>query len=153
MPQPFTPIHCATCRAPIDAIEVLARHIETCSMVPYLPRDIVLDWPPLIDTMRRFEREYAAALLVLTCQKTNAWSPVSLADVEIAIKQALAGTDATSKWVRSAATFPIGPDFADLIAKGFARMLIKGHVVELTSQGVAALHCWAKPRPFTSAWS
>lgn len=148
MPQPFEPMQCPRCNAAIDHVEVLARHVETCG-APFLPSDVVLSCPPLVDTMGRFEWEYAAALLVLANQQCgNAWQFATAVQIAGAARTELDRPGPLRSWLYSLVTNPFfNPDFDTLVERGFA-IEAPGHgmPIALTAQGIARLYPWVKKK-------
>lgn len=135
-------MRCQACRADIDHVDALARHVETCG-TPFRPSDVVLVFPPLVDTVGRFERETAAALIVLANEKSgDTWGPVSRSQVVEVVRGELDRSSSKS-WVHWLVTQPFGhPDFDELVEHGYARWCEAPDPspVSLTAKGIAALY-------------
>lgn len=142
MPQRFEPMQCQVCRANIDRVDALARHVEKCG-APFRPSDVVLVFPPLVDTVGRFERETAAALIVLANAKSgDAWGPVTRSDV-VEVARAELERSSPKTWVHYLVAQPFGhPDFDELVEHGYARWCEAPDPspIALTAKGIAALY-------------
>lgn len=108
-------------------------------MIEFKPSQVVMGYMPLVDTMGRCEREFAAAIVVRVCQaKGDTWQAVAFSDVREVLKADLeAGTAPFAKLLGN----PVfRPDAWDLVAKGFARWVGEpGDVIELTEAGFEAI--------------
>ena len=135
-------MQCQVCRAAIDRVDALARHVDTCG-APFRPSDVVLVFPPLIDTVGRFERETAAALIVMANAKSgDAWSPVTRSHV-VEVARAELDRSSPKSWVHWLVAQPFGhPDFDELVAHGYARWCEAPDPspIALTAKGIAALY-------------
>lgn len=109
------------------------------------PSDIVLRNPPLVGTMGRAECEFAAAVIVRTCQIKNPdeWQPVTPGDVGAMITH---DQKHRIEPMYSCCNNPFfRPDFDRLVESGFARWIgepadvrdRKGPI-ELTTEGITA---------------
>jgi hypothetical protein len=113
----------------------------------FKPSEVFLNAiPPLTATMGRFEREFAAALLVRACQVDgDAWRGFTPAELGKVIARDLeAKVEPMVSWNRNPF---LRPDFRDLVAQGFAACtdLDNGAPVEFTERGLEALRRWVRP--------
>jgi hypothetical protein len=108
-------------------------------VIDFKPSQVEMGHMPLVDTMGRCEREFAAAIIVRVCQaKGDTWQSVAFSDIKhVLTADAEAGTLPFAKLVRC----PVfRPDAWDLVAKGFARWVGEpGDVIELTDIGLEAI--------------
>jgi len=93
---------------------------------------------PFVGTFNRAERETAAAVLVVACQKIDAWAAFTLpelADVLEELPKDHVLIDALNNPFTT-------PDFEDLVAAGFAEKTETG-AYGFTQQGFERLARWA----------
>lgn len=110
-------------------------------MIDFLPSQVVIKVPPLAGTMGRSEREYAAALIVRTCEANgDTWQGVSWKMLQEVIKKDV--IDKRSPFCEMMGNPFLRPDVQDLAACGFAT-LVDG-VATLTEKGFVALAPWVR---------
>lgn len=80
------------------------------------PKDIVVAFPPLMDTLGRAELELAAAIVVSVCQRRGSWGPVSWEEIKALAKDDLAKDPKHWLWTRVLCW----PDAHGLVDNGFA---------------------------------
>lgn len=109
----------------------------------FRPSDVLLLALPLVGTMGRAEREYAAALVVRACQVLgDSWQPISPKQLgEVIAGDLAAKREPLTGLNRNPFLFP---DFPDLIALGFVERTPEGQVA-FTVKGLEALRRWVKP--------
>jgi hypothetical protein len=107
------------------------------------PIDVVLDTPPLTGTLERVEIECAAALLVQALKVLGlGWTPIGVRQLAETIKSEMdAGNKPIATWSRNPF---LRPDFAGLVARGFA---VKSgpqgdEMLELTNECLLRLLPW-----------
>lgn len=121
-------------------------------MTEYLPSqvDLLGSYPPLVGTLKRTEREIAAALLVRTCQVNgDRWQPVVPRMIGEMLKVDL---DAGTEPLASLNNNPFArPDFHELVAEGYATgdLTVGGSPIELTEKAFEAMRRWVRALPFT----
>lgn len=107
------------------------------------PSDVRLGIPPLVGTMGHAEVEYAAALVVRTCQQnSDRWQPVSLQALVAVIK---ADVEEKREPNFSFSTNPFfRPNFRALAKSKFGRWTGKAgeSSLELTEIGIGVLERW-----------
>jgi hypothetical protein len=108
----------------------------------YLPKDVQLIAPSLLaGTMRKAEAEFAAALVVLSCQlRGNAWQPTSTDHIAAALSVELERETEIGRLVRNPF---FRPNAGELVARGFARR-VDDDTVELTEAAFEAMRPWVK---------
>ncbi len=111
----------------------------------FKPSEVVLRLLPLIETIGKTEAEFAAAMIVRTCQvEGDYWQPVEPKTIERVIKGDL---DLKCEPFYSNRGNPfLRPNIWELVKRGFARWTDEpGKTVEFTDDGIQALTCWIKP--------
>jgi hypothetical protein len=109
------------------------------------PSDIELTPVPLCGTMKKAEREFAAALIVRTCHVLgDAWQPISLEQLQRVLKDDLAAKrEPFASWC----TNPFfRPDFHRFADGMFGRWTGDpgASPIEFTERGLEAIKPWAK---------
>jgi len=110
------------------------------------PSQIVLRVPPLTGTMKKTEREVAAALIVRACQVNgDEWKPVDPLELGLVITADInAGTEPLASLNRN----PFCRPNFDLLADGtYARWTgePRKSAIEFTPAGIEAMKRWATP--------
>lgn len=115
----------------------------------YLPSQVMLNasFPPLVATMKRTEREIAAALIVRACQvHGDRWQAVSPKLIGETLQADVA---ARTEPMASLSSNPFArPDFHSLVAEGYASGDLATHApLELTEKAFEAMRRWVSPGP------
>lgn len=116
-------------------------------MTPFKPSRVNLNVvPPLCATMKKAEREFAAAHIVRVCQvKGDEWQPVTIGMLAEVLKADLDGN--VSPWPVLARNPFFRPDFHLLADGTFARWTGDPgkSAIEFTEAGIEALRPWVLP--------
>lgn len=108
---------------------------------PMRPSEIYLIVPPLVGTMKRSERELAAAMIVRTCHVLgDTFAPVTPDAINSVLAADVAG--GVSPWVEIAGNPFLRADFNDLVAKGYAKHFEESGAYALTEEGLSAIGRW-----------
>jgi hypothetical protein len=113
-------------------------------MVDFKPSQVLLGPIPLVDTMRRAERELAAAMLVYACAVLgDRWQAVPLKEVARIIGEAFANK--VVPVIHWANPF-LKPDPFDLCAAGYATASgeTPERTIEFTEAGLVAMQRWVR---------
>ena len=103
---------------------------------------------PLVGCFGRSEREFAAGILVRACLANgDAWGPITPQQLGESLK---ADCESVEPWVTFNRNPFIRPDFADLVAEGFASFdedphVNKGTPIRFTEKGLAILARCVEP--------
>lgn len=114
----------------------------------FTPSQVRLGIPPLVGTMERAKREFAAALIVRACQVNgDTWGPVELRALGLVIKDDIdAGREPIASLNRNQF---FRPDFHMLADGVFGRWIgAPGEsAIELTEHGIESLRRWVIAEP------
>jgi hypothetical protein len=100
----------------------MAKKETEASLPTFKPSDVTLRIPPLCNTMKRAEVEFAASLIVRTLQvKGDAWRPVEWSEIQEVIKADMAEDREPFASLMKNPVFR--PDAPDLVKRGYARWL------------------------------
>lgn len=113
-------------------------------MSDYKPSEVELVVPPLCGTMDKAEAEFAAALIVRTCQQRgDVWQAVTWKDCAEAWKADVAAKRSPFFELSSNPFFR--PDVWELVERGFGRWVDKeGGAAELTPKGLEVMRSWVR---------
>lgn len=117
-------------------------------MSAFAPSQVVLGFPPLVDTMEKTERECAAALIVRACQALgDTWKPVDIDQLCDVMKRDLAEKQEPVTSLMGNPFFR--PDFHQLADGKYGRWCgTPGESpIELTELGIASLGRWVQVTP------
>jgi len=113
--------------------------------VEFKPSDVVLTGVPLGGTLGRSEVEFAAAIIVRTCQANgDTWTPVGRAEMAAVLHEDVeTKREPVASWDRNPF---LHPDFRDLVARGLAAWIAPhpDSRIQMTEKGLVALQPWVK---------
>lgn len=116
-------------------------------MEDFKPSQIYLGVPPLVGTMEKSEREYAAACLVMAMATNgDTWRPIGPQEMGPAPQAAI--DSGVEPWPSLNRNPFFRPDFDKLADGEYARTLVPGDrrsAIEFTPKGIEAMRKWLKP--------